>query len=512
MKLSNAKFFSCMFKKQKTIQMKPTAKYITGIGLGLALIATGCSKSFLEVPPQGQQPAEQFWVNEADATKAVNSIYAFLRSWNEVAFAPIAVESLGSDDTETGSDASDGSVPFMNTYNNFTVTSTEGQLGGFWGGQYQAINLCNQVLDNVPNISMDATLKARYLMEAKFVRAYSYFRLVRAFGDVPLRLHVPKNASEFNIPRTPKAEIWAAIEQDLKDAEGLPASYTGADVGRATKGAAWSLHAKVAMYQGKWADVKSYTDQVINSHVYSLFPDFEKLFRIPNENCSESVFEVQAALIPGNPDASNCQYSQVQGVRSVAGGGWGFNVPTADLSANGWETGDPRRQATIIFRGEVTPEGDAIPNSVPNPMYNRKSYVPFSLFVPNYPEGCQQNVRVIRYAEVLLMNAEANNELGTTPDALANLELVRARARAGNNAILPKVTTTDKAALRDAIWRERRAELAMEFDRYFDVIRQGRAQAIFGSLGWKPNKNEVWPLPQSEIDLSAGVLVQNPNY
>ena len=493
--------------------MKMKNKIIAVFGAGALLVAAGCKKSFLDVPPQGQQPAEQFWTSEEDATKAVNSIYANLRGWTEVAFAPIAIESLGSDDTETGSDPSDGSVPFMNTYNNFTVTSTQGQLSDFWNGRYQTINLCNQVIDNIPAITMDATLKARYIAEAKFIRAYEYFRLVRAFGDVPLRLHVPKDPTEYNLPRTPKAEVWAAIEQDLTDAAGaLPVSYTGADVGRATKGAALALHAKVAMYQNKWADVKTYTDQVIGLGIYSLFPNYEQLFRIPNEFSSESVFEINAKHVPGNCDASNSQYSQVQGVRGVARGGWGFNVPTTDL-ANAYEPGDPRKDATIIFRGETTPEGDAIPASGANPMFNQKSYVPFT--DPNNQdcnEGADQNIRVIRYAEVLLMNAEANNELGNTGPALDALEQVRARARAGNNLILPKVTTTDKNALREAIWHERRVELAMEFDRYFDVIRQGRAAAVFGPLGWKPNKNEVWPIPQSEIDLSAGILTQNPGY
>lgn len=493
--------------------MKINNKKIIVLGIGTLFLVASCKKGFLEVPPQGQQPAEQFWVSADDATKAVNSIYANLRGWTEVAFAPIALESLGSDDTETGSDPSDGSVPFMNTYNNFTVTSTQGQLSDFWNGRYQTINLCNQVIDNIPAIDMDATLKARYIAEAKFVRAYEYFRLVRAFGDVPLRLHLPQDASEYNLPRTPKAQVWAAIEQDLAEAASvLPVSYSGADVGRATKGAALAFRAKAAMYQNKWSDVKTYTDQVIGLGIYSLFPDYEKQFRIENEFNSESVFEVNAAFIPGNCDASNSQYSMVQGVRSVARGGWGFHVPTADLAA-AFEPNDPRRNATIIFRGETTPQGDIIPGTVPNPMYNQKSYVPFT-----HPknqtcgEGAEQNIRVLRYAEVLLMNAEANNELGNTQQALAALELVRARARGGNNTVLPAVTTTDKAALRNAIWHERRVELAMEFDRYFDVIRQGRAQQIFGPLGWKPNKNEVWPIPQSEIDLSAGILTQNPGY
>lgn len=493
--------------------MKISNKIIAVLGIGALFLIASCKKIFLEVPPQGQQPAQQFWTSEGDATKAVNSIYANLRGWTEVAFAPIALESLGSDDTETGSDASDGSVPFMNTYNNFTVTSTQGQLSDFWNGRYQTINLCNQVLDNIPAISMDANLKARYIAEAKFIRAYEYFRLVRAFGDVPLRLNLPIDASEYNIPRTPKAEVWAAIEQDLTDAASvLPNSYTGADVGRATKGAALAFQAKAAMYQAKWADVKTYTDQVIGLGIYSLFSNYEQLFRIQNEFNAESIFEINAKHIPGNCDASNSQYSQVQGVRSVARGGWGFHVPTTDLS-NAYEAGDPRKDATIIFRGETTPEGDAIPATVPNPMYNQKSYVPFT--DPNNQdcnEGADQNIRVLRYAEVLLMNAEANNELGNTAPALAALEQVRARARSGNNLILPPVTTTDKDALRTAIWNERRSELAMEFDRYFDVIRQGRGLTVFGPLGWKPNKNEVWPVPQSEIDLSAGTLTQNPGY
>jgi hypothetical protein len=493
--------------------MKIYIKTLSVMGLGSLLLTSSCKKSFLEVPPQGQQPAEQFWVSEADATKAVNAMYANLRGWTEVAFAPIAVESLGSDDTETGSDPSDGSVPFMNTYNNFTVTSTQGQLSDFWNGRYQSINFANQVIDNIPAITMDAGLKARYIAEAKFVRAYEYFRLVRAFGDVPLRLHVPKDATEFNLPRTPKAQVWTAIEQDLTDAAGaLPNSYTGVDLGRATKGAALALHAKVAMYQNKWPDVKSFTDQVIGLGIYSLFPNYEQLFRIQNEFSSESIFEINAKYIAGNCTASNSQYSQVQGVRGAARGGWGFNVPTTDL-ANAYEAGDPRKDATIIFRGETTPEGDAIPIGGANPMFNQKSYVPFTdPRNQDCTEGSEQNIRVLRYAEVLLMNAEANNELGNSAAALAALEQVRARARAGNNAILPAVTTTDKTALRNAIWKERRVELAMEFDRYFDVVRQGRAATVFGPLGWKVNKNEVWPIPQSEIDLSGGVLTQNPGY
>lgn len=475
----------------------------------IVLLAPSCKRSFLDVPPQGQQPGEQFWKDEADATKAVNAMYGNLREWKQVAFAAIAIESLGSDDAEKGSDPSDAT--FLNKFDNFTATSTEGQILDFWNGQYQEINLTNQVIDNVPNINMDASLKARYIAEAKFLRAYSYFRLVRAFGDVPLRLSTPKNAAEYNIPRTPKAQVWAAIETDLRDAAAvLPVSYPASQVGRATKGAALALHAKVAMYQKKWADVLALTNQVMTMG-YSLFPNYEQQFRIQNENNQESIFEIQASYVAGNCDLSNSQYSQVQGVRGVARGGWGFNVPTTDLSAS-FDTNDPRRDATIIFRGETTPQGDAIPVTVANPMYNQKSYVPFGHPTnQNCNEGSEQNIRVIRFAEVLLMNAEAANELGNQTQARQSLNLVRARARGGNPAILPDVTTNDQAQLRLAIWNERRWELGMEFDRYFDVIRQGRAAQIFGPKGWT-QKYEVWPIPQNEIDISAGVLTQNPGH
>jgi hypothetical protein len=489
------------------------------IGLLSGIFLFGCTKSFLEVPPQAQKPVEQFWKTQADATAAVNAMYANTRGWTFVSFAPMAVESLASDDAATGSDPTDGSVAFMDQFDNFTVTSTNRELPDFWNGMYQEINYCNQVIDNIPNIDMDATLQTRYIAEAKFLRAFSYFRLVRAFGDVPLRMHLPKDASEYNMPRTPEAEVWAAIEQDLTDAEVvLPPSYSGPDVGRATKGAAQALHAKVALYQKKWADVVTYTNLVMQSNLYSLVPDFEKQYRIPNENNSESIYEIQCTYLPNNSAASNSQYSQIQQPRGgFTGNGWGYNIPTQDL-VDAFEPDDPRLNGTILFRGSTSAEGDLIPLTAVNPRYNYKSYVPFSVYVDDN-SGSDQNVRVLRYSDVLLMNAEANNELGNTAAALASLEQVRKRARTfaiANGApstTLPEVTTTDQSALRNAIYHERRVELAMDFDsRYFDVIRQGRAAQVFGPLGWKANKNEVWPIPQSEIDNSFGVLTQNPGY
>ncbi|WP_276090733.1 RagB/SusD family nutrient uptake outer membrane protein [Pedobacter sp. JY14-1] len=477
--------------------------------LGVMLLTASCKKDFLNVPPQAQQPETAFWKTAEDADKAVNAVYAKLRSWDNVAFNAIVIESTGADEADKGSTPTDAT--FFNLFDTFTVTSTQGSLQGFWNGQYQNIKLCNQAIDSIPKIAMDENLKSRYIAEAKFVRAYSYFRLVRAYGRVPLRLHEPKDPTEYNIPQAEKTEVYAQIEKDLTEAASvLPPSYDADNKGRATKGAALGLHAKVAMYQQKWNDVLSFTNQVMGLG-YDLFPNFEKGFRTENENNIESVFEIQAELLIGNSAASNSQYSQVQGVAGVRGGGWGFNTPSQAL-ADAFEPGDPRRDATIIFRGETTPQGDVIPTTVPNERYNQKSYVPFSLYVSGYNEGAQQNIRVLRFADILLMNAEAANELGDPAQAKSSLNRVRQRARGGNPNILPDVTTNDKTELRNAIWHERQVELAMENDRYFDVIRQGRAAQVFGPKGWKANKNEVWPIPATEIDLSGGKLTQNPGY
>ena len=487
---------------------------IVGIAfVAISIIAAGgCKKSFLNPPVQGALPASQLYTNASGAQQGINAIYAELGAWASTAFPALAIESMGGDEVQKGS--TPGDSPNMGVYHTFTQTGAESGFDDtFWDGQYASISLCNQAIDSIPKINMDATLKARYVAEAKFVRAYNYFRLARAYGDVPLRLHYPKTAADFNIPRTPRTQVYAQVEQDLTDAAAvLPQVYSGLDIGRATKGAALSLHAKVAMYEGKWADVLSYTNAVISSGVYSLFPDFEKSFREQNENNPEEIFEIQNANTASNPLASTSQFSQVQGVAPTYG--WGFNIPTGALVA-AFEPGDPRLNATILFAGSSSAEGDAIPalgNGHVDSMYNYKSYVPFSDPILNGNPGAGQDVRVIRYSEVLLMNAEANNNLGNTSAALAALEMVRARARGGNSSVLPKVTTTDKTQLQLAIWHERQVELAMESDRFFDVIRQGRAPALFGNRHFVAGKNELQPIPASEILLSGGLLKQNPGY
>jgi hypothetical protein len=332
---------------------------------------------------------------------------------------------------------------------------------------------------------------------------------------VPLHLKVPQAPAEFNRERSSAAEVWAAIEKDLKEAEVvLPVAYAAPiDKGRATKGAAQALYAKAAMYQAKsniakWAEVKTYTDLVINSGAYSLVPNYSSLFTIAGELNTESVFEIQADLIIGAENGASFPWSQYSECQSPENqNGWGWNIPSQDLlNAFSAATDNTRMNATVITIPETLGGDNIVQNGNNNSRYNQKSYVPSSYYVSGYPRGCQKNIPVMRYAEVLLMNAEANAELGNTDAAKTSLNKVRTRAG------LPATTAATQADLRTAVWNERRLELAMENDRYFDVIRQGRAATVFGPKGWMANKNEVWPIPYNEILLSGGKLKQNQGY
>lgn len=469
--------------------------FITAIAAAM-LIA--CNDDYLQFSPEGQLPTEQFWQDADDALAATNAMYSNLRSWPVASFGSFII-TIASDDAEKGS--SPGDASFFNDINNFTYTSSAFIINDYWTGQWNGVNFANQVITNVPAIDMDATLKNRLIAEARFMRALHYFNLVRTFGGVPIYNGLPADGN-YNIPRNSKEQVYQFIIDDLTFAStNLPPTYGAADVGRATMGAAKAYLAKVYMYQQNWAQVYQLTNEVMGMG-YDLLSDFNSVFRIPNENSIESIFEVQATYVAGNCGISNSQYSETQGVRGQFG--WGFNVPTQNL-ADFFEAGDERRDATIIFRGETTPEGDVINPVGDNPMYNQKSYVPQAL-LGNCAMGSEQNIRLMRFSEVLLMNAEAANELGNATEARASLNRVRSRANLGD------VTTADQATLRQAIWKERRAELAMEADRFWDLVRTGRAAEVLGPLGFTPGKNEVFPIPSNAITLSNGVLEQNPNY
>ncbi len=405
---------------------------------------------------------------------------------------------------------------------NFTYTPTSLSPSEVWSGNFVGVGRCNQAIDNVPKFTnVPQALRDRLVGEAKFLRAYYYFNLVRCYGDVPL---VDTVYSSDNIEqivglytRSPQSEIYALIIRDLTEAAAaLPAksAYGGADVGRATQGAALGLLAKVQLYQKNWAAALAATDQVIASGEYSLEPDYALLWRQTTENGRESLFEVQAQN--GQEGWATGGYSETQRARAtVINGfnGWGFNSPSASLEA-AYEPGDVRKAGTMYFAGQTLWDGAIIDNDAANPRYNYKSYSSMTQETNYDGWFTGKNIRILRYAEVLLINAEAANEAGQPAKALAALNQVRARARGGVAGVLPDVTVTAQAALRDAIWRERRVELGMEHDRFFDLVRQGRAGTVLRAQGknFVDGKHELFPIPLNQIIVSQGRLTQNPGY
>lgn len=467
------------------------------LAVALFSLAVSCKDDFLDIKEEGVTASTAFFQTQEDAINATSAIYSFLRSWENSAFPYQFVFGVPADDVEKGSNPGDAS--FINVYNDFTYTQSDSGIEGYWIGQWQAVNRANQVITNVPAIEMDATLKNRLIAEAKMLRAYFYFNLVRIYGGVPIFDGLQQN---YNIPRNSTDEVYNFIIADLTAAaEVLPTSYPASDLGRVTKGAALGLLSKVYLYKKDWQKAYDTSSQVMGLG-YALDPDFNHLFRPDGEFGSESVFEVNCQC---TSEYGGSQYAEVQGVRNQFG--WGFFTPTAALE-NAFEPGDIRKELTILREGETTPEGDLIHKGDPQAgnVWNQKVYVPVALNNSACGSGSVQNIRILRFAEVLLINAEAANELGNTATAVTNLNKVR------NRAALPNTAAASQADLRTAIWHERRVELALEGDRFVDLVRTGQAASVLAPYGFTAGKNEVFPIPLNSIVSSQNVLTQNPNY
>jgi len=482
---------------------------IRHIALLLLFLITGaCGDEFLEKKPLVTPTTETFFETEEHAIQATNAVYNLLRSWEVHVFSYIAITDIISDDADKGSEPNDAT--FLLEIDNFNFDSRNVAFSTVWRGYYRGIYRANLAIQNIPDIEMDETLKARLIGENKFLRAYFYFNLVRWFGGVPLILE-PLQPGEYEQPRDPAQAIYDQIIQDLEGAAAaLPASYGGSNIGRVSSGSAKGMLARVYLTLQDYPNAEQYALEVINSGEYELFPDYDLLFQEAGENSSESVFEVQNEAFEVGDGGS--QYNQVQGVRGTPNLGWGFNRPSDDLVAS-YERGDPRRDATILYVGEVLPDGSAIVQDNPNMInerYNQKAWV------PDHPGGLGNgpgNIRILRYADVLLMAAEALNENGKSAQALPYLNRVRARAR-GDRSVLPDITSAEQNELREIIWRERRSELAMEQHRWFDLLRQDRAAEVMKAVGkdFIEGKHELMPVPATEIDLSGGLIQQNPGY
>jgi len=488
--------------------------YILALTVALAFTFTGC-ETFLDKEPQGDLTQNTFPVSASDALLATNAAYATLRNVGYHS-GTFPILDIMSDDARKGSNPND-QASTIGPYDNFGFTTTGGELASWWATLYEGIKRTNVVIEKVPGIEMDATLRSRYIAEAKFLRGLYYFDLVRAWGGVPL---VTTLNPSTKLQRSTKEEIYKQIEEDLLAAITdltEKSEIPPAELGRATKGAAKALLAKVYLFKGDFPNAEKYAMEVITSGIYGLEPDFTDANGVNGEHGTESVFEIGALGVEA--EAGN-QYANVQGVRGTPNRGWGFNRPTPDLRSS-FEPGDPRLKGTIIDLGDVldgviitgdglTPDvtTDANGNILETECYSRKVWTPGN----DVPSQWNHNRRILRYADVLLMAAEALNENNKPGEALIYLNMVRERARQGDPLILPDVTTTDKTELRNKILTERRHELAMEGHRFWDLVRTGQAAAVLGASGFKTGQHELLPIPQSEIDISQGTILQNPNW
>ncbi len=495
--------------------MKNIPFFIVIALLALTAASTGCKKDWLNPAPENTLiQTDSTFLDKDNAEKFVNSCYSWTIQWGQHVFSWIGMSSITSDDADKGSDPGDLGAD-KDQMDALTYTPTSLSVLEVWEANYTGIGRCNQAIENIPKFEgMDANLASRLIGEAKFLRAYYYFNLVRCYGNVPkiARVYTGEEAAQIyeDYSGSPKEEIYALIEADLIDAAArlpLKSAYPAKDLGRATKGAAQGLLAKVYMYQKKWNDCLLACNDVISSGEYQLQGDYATLWRQSTEHGPESLFEVEGQN--GAEGWGIGGYFVTQGPRGqVTNGfnGWGFNTPSDDLEA-AYEADDVRKAATMYSVGQTLWDG-AVLVSASNPRYNYKAYVSQTQEANYDSWSSGKNIRILRYAEVLLMKAEAANELGNSGEAISALNQVRTRAGLGNT------TASTQTDLRNAIWKERRVELAMEHDRFFDLVRQGRAGEVLRAHGknFVDGKHEVFPIPQKHIDISAGRLKQNAGY
>lgn len=489
----------------------------------LSFIPLAC-EDFLDKPPQGNLTQTSFPVSPQDALLATNAVYNTIREPN-FSSGLFPILDIMSDDANKGSNPDDASAT-IGPFDRFEHIKTEGAILRWWNTLYLAVRRANVVIEKVPLIDMDPVLRDRYVGEARFLRAFFYFDLVRAWGGVPKLVTTEPQ----ELPRSSAEEIYDLIIEDLLFAiEALPekSQYGANDLGRATKGAAKALLAKVYLFRGylipanqqqDFTAAASYATEVITSNQYDLETDFDNANSVLGEHGIESVFEVASFGAEGVANGGN-QYGNVQAVRGNPNRGWGFNRPTKNLRDD-FEAGDPRLESTVIFLDEVldgvTIKGDGATPDISTDShgqeerecYNQKVWTPGI----NVPPSFGHNRRFIRFSDVLLMAAEALNEIGNPGDALIHLNRVRERAREGNNSILPDITETTKDLLRDLILHERRVELALEGQRFWDLVRTNKAVTVLGPLGFVQGKHELLPIPQTEIDITQGKLDQNPGW
>lgn len=468
----------------------------------LCLLSGLTACEVLDQKPESSFTPTNFYRNADDAKAAVSTVYDPMNSSNMYAQVMWIIQDQATDDSEWGGGRQTSNQP-KNDLDKYTFTPAASTFQSLWGTVYQAINRANTVITRVPAIPMDDKLKAQYVAEAKFMRGFYYFTLVRLFGGVPLQVAETTSLSNLTVTRASVEDVYKQVVQDFTDAENvLPTTFTGADRGRATKGAAKAFLAKVYLTRQEWAKASAKAKEVIDLGVYDLWPTFGEAFLIANKNGKEAVFEMQA-LGGGVGEGSWMQgfmrpnFDRVNGVA-----GFGDDPPTENLYRT-YSPTDRRRDVTLrLYSATSTP---AAPASVVFPCYVNKYLDPTATATA---EG-SNNFPIIRYPDVLLMYAEALNE-----QAAGNMDAYAAVNRIRRRAGLPDLGGLTQNQFRDAVLLERRLELAFEGHRRYDLVRTRRL--ISAMQAQNPairveERHYLLPIPQIERDVNPS-LEQNPEY
>ena len=480
--------------------MKRNTTFLSAF-LILAFWCSSCT-DLLDKEPLGRLDADSYFKTAGDAIQAVNATYQPLLISNTNNNYYWVFGTIASDDAVVGGD---GSRPGISDVDIFKHNAATQEVNDFWKLNYSGIVQANIVIAKTPLISADEALKNRIIGEGLFLRAYYHFLLAQVFGDVPLILKI-QPPDEVLVPRTAQTTVFEQVITDAEEAASLlPVSYGPADVGRATKGVALALKAKAHLYLKQWDQVVNTIVQIKALNIYQLQADYQNNFLKTTQNNSESVWEIQHENLElGVGNNLNKQW-----LSKKVTDGYGFAEVTTDF-VDAFEPGDPRLLFTVARKNEDY-FGVTYKASFSSTGASPRKFLQPASEVTQKSDG-DINYTAMRYDEVLLWEAEALAELGRTAEALIPLKAVRGRARAqaANPATtLPFITTTDQQALIDIIRHERRVELGFEFHRFFDLVRWGIAKDIL--TGFVAGKNEVFPIPQTELDLNPN-LTQNPGY
>jgi hypothetical protein len=472
---------------------------------GYIILATliSCQDNLLDTTPYGQVTSQQYWRNGDDVIAAANAIYAPLLDEDGFAHTEYTFDNSSDDMHRAGDHADETSLEM------FTYDASNSHILATWSTKYEVISRANALLINAPKVNMDDALRNRSMGEAYFLRGFVYWRLAVIYGEVPILLEEDAINQDYNKPKSTLAEVQAQAEADFqKAATLLPATYEATEGGRVSQGSAYGFLTKLYVYQENWPKAIEASNKITSNAAYKLVPGFNQNFELLTENNSETLFSLQYET--GWTTANSPTYYHTP----QTFGGWGFHEPIEDL-VNEFESGDPRRAYSIFSPGDTVTQGSKgkVKFTAEMTRVTGYSFKKYTQFTASGDMDQSLNASFLRSADVYLLAAEAKIRSGQNGD----LELNAVRERAGLKAIT-------NATMKDII-HERRVELAGENERHQDLMRWDKAGLVditahykIARGPYKPSRNFVkprhyyFPLPQREVDLSNGVLIQNSNY